>query len=311
VLRQALLALSASNQARDLIMATPATRDVVARFVAGETADDVLAVTRRLVAGGLTVSIDFLGEHTTDEERAAEVAAEYVGLLGRLAVAGLATGGRAEVSVKPTALGLGLADHGEKAARENITRIAAAARTAGTTVTVDMEEEPRVEPTLGLVRDLRADFPDLGCVIQSYLSRSAADCRALAGTESRVRLCKGAYQEPDGAGVGGRAQADLNYARCMRILLEGAGYPMLATHDPRLIEIAGVKALMAGRDLKSFEYQMLYGIRPVEQARLAATGAQVRVYVPYGSDWYGYLVRRLAERPANLAFFLRALSSRR
>jgi proline dehydrogenase len=311
VLRQALLALSASNQARDLIMATPATRDVVARFVAGEAADDVLAVTRRLLAGGLSVSIDFLGEHTTDEERATAVASEYVGLLGRLADAGLASAGRAEVSVKPTAVGLGLAEHGEKAARENIARIAAAARNAGTTVTVDMEEEPRVEPTLRLVRDLRGDFPDLGCVIQSYLRRSAADCRALAVAGSRVRLCKGAYQSPDGAGLGRRAEVDLNYARCMRILLDGPGYPMLATHDPRLIEIAVAKALMAGRDTSSFEYQMLYGIRPAEQARLAKAGAQVRVYVPYGSDWYGYLVRRLAERPANMMFFLRALASRR
>lgn len=310
MLRQALLALSASKQARDLIMATPATRDVVARFVAGETAEDALAVARRLVSNGLAVSIDFLGEHTSDEERAAEVASEYVGLLGRLADAGLAAAGRTEVSVKPTAVGLGLAEHGEKAARENIARIAAAACNAGTTVTVDMEEESRVEPTLQLVRDLRGDFPDLGCVIQSYLHRSAADCQALAVERSRVRLCKGAYQAPEGTGMGGRGQVDLNYARCMRILLDGPGYPMLATHDPRLIEIAGAKALMAGRDFSSFEYQMLYGIRPIEQVRLASVDAQVRVYVPYGSDWYGYLVRRLAERPANLAFFLRALASR-
>jgi proline dehydrogenase len=311
VLRQALLALSASNQARDLIMATPLTRDVVARFVAGETADDALAVTRRLLADGLLVSVDFLGEHTSDEERAAEVAEEYIRLLGRLAEAGLAADGRAEVSVKPTAVGLGLADHGEKAARENIARIAAAARNAGTTVTVDMEEESRVDPTLRLVRDLRGDFPDLGCVIQSYLRRSAADCKELALDGSRVRLCKGAYQAPDGTGLAERAEVDLSYARCMRHLLDGPGYPMLATHDPRLIEIAGAKARLAGRASESFEYQMLYGIRPAEQRRLSLAGAQVRVYVPYGGDWYGYLVRRLAERPANLMFFLRALRSRR
>jgi proline dehydrogenase len=310
VLRQALLALSASTQARNLIIGTPVTRDVVARFVAGETADDALGVTRRLVARGLMVSIDFLGEHTEDSERAASVAQEYVMLLGRLADAGLAAGGRAEVSVKPTAVGLGLADHGEKAARENIARIAAAARNAGTTVTVDMEDEPLVEPTLRLVRDLRGDFPDLGCVIQSYLRRSAADCRMLAVAGSRVRLCKGAYQAPDGVGLTGRTEVDLSYARCMRFLLDGPGYPMLATHDPRLIEIASAKAQMAGRISDSFEYQMLYGIRPAEQERLADVGARVRVYLPYGSDWYGYLVRRLAERPANLAFFLRALRSR-
>jgi proline dehydrogenase len=312
VLRQALLALSASKQVRDLIMATPLTRDVAARFVAGETAADALTATERLISSGRLVTIDFLGEDTTDPEQAATVGDEYVRLLGQLSAAGLAAGGRAEVSVKPTAVGLGLAEHGEKTAQENISRIAAAARNAGTTVTVDMEDHIRVEPTLRLVRELRADYPDIGCVIQSYLRRSAADCAALAVAGSRVRLCKGAYQAPDdGIGLASRAEVDRSYARCLRILLEGAGYPMLATHDPRLIRIAGTKAGILGREASSFEYQMLYGIRPAEQVRLAAMGAQVRVYLPYGSDWYGYLVRRLAERPANLAFFLRALSSRR
>ncbi len=311
MLRQALLALSASKQTRDLIMATPLTRDVVARFVAGETASAALAVSRKLVADGRLVTIDFLGEDTTDPDQAAAVADENVRQLGQLAGAGLAAEGRAEVSVKPTAVGLGLAEHGKKTARENIARIAAAASQAGTTVTVDMEDNVRVEPTLRLVTELRADFPGLGCVLQSYLQRTAGDCQALAAAGSRVRLCKGAYQAPAGVGLAGRAEIDLSYARCMRILLDGPGYPMLATHDPRLIAIAGVKADLAGRDPASFEYQMLYGIRPAEQARLAGAGAQVRVYLPYGSDWYGYLVRRLAERPANLAFFLRALGSRR
>jgi proline dehydrogenase len=311
VLRQALLALSASTQARELIMANPLTRDVVARFVAGETAADALAVCRRLTADGLDVSIDFLGEDTVDPEQAGGVAEEYVRLLGQLSAAGLAGGGRAEVSVKPTAVGLGLADHGEKTATENIARIAAAARNAGTTVTVDMEDHPRVEATLRLVAELRADFPDLGCVIQSYLRRSADDCRQLATAGSRVRLCKGAYKAPEGVGLAAKADVDLSYARCMRILLDGPGYPMLATHDPRLIAIAGARARQGGRGQDSFEFQMLYGIRPAEQARLAAGGARVRVYLPYGSDWYGYLVRRLAERPANLAFFLRALATRR
>jgi proline dehydrogenase len=310
VLRQALLALSASSQARDVIMATPVTRDVVARFVAGQTATDALAVTERLIADGRLVTIDFLGEDTIDPDQAAAVADEYVRLLGHLAAAGLAGHGRAEVSVKPTAVGLGLAEHGEKTALENIARIATAARNAGTTVTMDMEDHARVDATLRLVDELRADFPDLGCVIQSYLRRSADDCRALAVAGSRVRLCKGAYQAPAGVGLPSRADADRSYARCMRILLDGPGYPMLATHDPRLIQIAAIKAGTAGRKAGSFEYQMLYGIRPSEQARLAASGAQMRVYLPYGSDWYGYLVRRLAERPANLAFFLRALSSR-
>ncbi len=128
---------------------------------------------------------------------------------------------------------------------------------------------------------------------------------------SRVRLCKGAYGAPDAVAFPARSEVDRSYARCLRILLNGPGYPMLATHDPRLIKIAGARAGAAGRAPDTFEYQMLYGIRPAEQLRLAGTGATVRVYLPYGSDWYGYLVRRLAERPANLAFFLRSLASRR
>jgi len=310
VLREALLALSASNRARDMIMSTPLTRDVVARFVAGETAADALAATGALLADGRLVTIDFLGEDTTDPEQAAGVADEYVSLLARLSDAGLTAGGRSEVSVKPTAVGLGLAEHGEKTATENIARIASAARNCGTTVTLDMEDVGRVEPTLRMVDELRADFPDLGCVIQSYLRRSADDCRTLAMASSRVRLCKGAYRAPEGVGLASKSEVDLSYAKCMRILLDGPGYPMLATHDPRLIEIAMAKADLVARPSTSFEYQMLYGIRPAEQRRLAESGAQVRVYLPYGSDWYGYLVRRLAERPANLAFFLRALRSR-
>ncbi len=309
MLRQALLALSASRRSRAVIMATPLARGLVARFVAGETIDEVIAVTERLAADGRLVTIDFLGEDTTDPEQAAAVTQEYVRLLGRLCAAGLSARGRAEVSVKPTAVGLGLPDHGDKTALDNIRRIAVAARNAGTTVTVDMEDHTMVDRTFRMVAELRADFPDLGCVTQSYLQRSAADCRALAVAGSRVRLCKGAYQAPDGVGLASRSEVDRSYARCLRILLDGPGYPMLATHDPRLIKIASARAELAGRDSDSFEYQMLYGIRPGEQSRLAASGARMRVYLPYGTDWYGYLVRRLAERPANLAFFLRALRS--
>ena len=309
MLRRMLLAASASDRVRQVITTAPYTRDVVTRFVAGDTADEALQVTRRLLADGLLVSLDYLGEHTADRDQAAAVAEEYIRLLARLGSAGLAGGGRAEVSVKPTAVGLGLAEHGTKTAAENIARICAAAQDAGTTVTMDMEEHTAVGPTLQILAGLRLDFPGLGCVLQSYLRRSADDCADLAGTGSRVRLCKGAYRAPDGVAFRSRADVDRSYARCLRILLAGDGYPMLATHDPRLIRIAGVRAATAGRAPGSFEYQMLFGIRPAEQLRLAGAGAQVRVYVPYGNDWYGYLVRRLAERPANLAFFLRSLVS--
>jgi proline dehydrogenase len=310
VLRRALLAVSASDRIRRIITAAPIARDMVARFVAGDDAGDALSVARRLVANGLLVTLDFLGEDTTDPQQAAAVSDEYARLLGRLADAGLAARGRAEISVKPSAVGLGLSGCGEKTATENISRICAAARDAGTTVTLDMEEHTRVDATLRLLTELRADFPDLGGVLQSYLRRTPADAEALAVAGSRVRLCKGAYNAHADVAFATRAEVDRCYARCLRTLIDGSGYPMLATHDPRLIAIAGVRARAVGRDPSRYEYQMLYGVRPDEQQRLVREGCQVRVYVPYGSDWYGYLVRRLAERPANLRFFLRALRSR-
>ena len=310
MLRRLLLAASASDQLKTAITVAPLTRGVVGRFVAGDTAEQALEVTRRLLSQGLLVTLDYLGEHTTDPGQAAAVTAEYLRLLNALAAAGFSAGGRAEVSVKATAVGLGLAAGGEQLAAQNVARICGAARNAGTTVTLDAEEHHQIGPTLRLLTSLRADFPDLGGVIQSYLRRSADDCAALASAGSRIRLCKGAYSAGEDVSFTTKAAVDRSYARCLRILMAGAGYPMLATHDPRLIEIGAARARASGRPAAGFEFQMLYGIRPQEQARLAAAGAQVRVYVPYGGDWYGYLVRRLAERPANLAFFLRAVRSR-
>jgi proline dehydrogenase len=311
VLRRMLMAASASDRIHRMLVSAPYSRDVVARYVAGDDALAAVETTRRLQAAGLLVTLDYLGEDTTDSDQAAAVATEYVELLARLGASGLARGGHAEVSVKPTAVGLHLPEHGEKTAAANIARICAAARDAGTTDTVDMEDHTHVDATLRLVRDLRDEFPGLGCVIQSQLRRSAADCAALAYAGSRVRLCKGAYNAPEEMAFTTRADVDRSYVRCLRALMAGAGYPMLATHDPRLIEITTALAEGAGRPAGGFEYQMLYGIRQAEQRRLAGTGAAVRIYVPYGVDWYGYLVRRLAERPANLAFFLRSLASHR
>ena len=312
MLRRLLLAASASPRLRQLIVTAPQTRAIVDSYVAGETADDAVRVTRALRASGLLVTLDYLGEDTTDEAQAVAVADEYVHLLGKLAADGLTHGGTTEVSVKPTAVGLfvraGLA--AQTLATQNIARICEAAREAGTTVTLDAEGYDAVEPTHRIVSSLRAEFPDLGCVIQASLRRSEADCQELAGYGSRVRLCKGAYNEPESVAYAGKRDVDLAYARCLRALMNGAGYPMMATHDPRLIEITGSLATLSGRSAESFEYQMLYGIRPVEQRRLANTGARMRVYVPYGGDWYGYLVRRLAERPSNLGFFLRSLGSK-
>jgi proline dehydrogenase len=295
---------------RKLVTTAPVARGVVARYVAGDGAADAVAVAGRLREAGLLVSLDHLGEDTRDARQAEATTGEYTALLARLATAGLTAGGAAEVSVKPTAVGLGLADHGEKTATENISRICAAASAAGTTVTVDMEDHSHVDATLRIVRGLRAEFPGLGCVIQSQLRRSADDCAALAAPGSRVRLCKGAYNAPQDVAFTSRAEVDRSYVRCLLALMRGDGYPMLATHDPRLIEIGAAQAYLTGRGPGDFEYQMLYGIRPAEQRRLAGGGARMRVYLPYGSDWYGYLVRRLAERPANLAFFARSLATR-
>jgi proline dehydrogenase len=306
VLRRVLLAASASSRLRQLITSAPRTRAIVDSYVAGETADDAVRVARTLRAAGLLVTLDYLGEDTKDPAQAAAVTDEYLKLLGKLGTEGLTHGGAAEISVKPTAVGLFL---GERTARENIARICAAAREAGTTVTLDAEEFAAVEPTLRIASALRAEYSELGCVVQACLRRSEADCRSLAGYGIRVRLCKGAYSEPESVAFTARRDVDTSYARCLRTLMNGAGYPMMATHDPRLIEITGSLAMLTGRAPDSFEYQMLYGIRPVEQRRLADTGARMRVYVPYGGDWYGYLVRRLAERPQNLAFFLRSLRS--
>jgi proline dehydrogenase len=311
VLRHLLLAASRSDRMRQVLTSTPQARGIVGRYVAGDDAAAAVAAARRLLADGLLVSVDYLGEDTTDQSQASAVTSEYVTLLHRLAAAGLTAGGAAEVSVKPTAVGLGLAEHGEKTATENIVRICAAARDAGTTVTIDMEDRTRVDATLRIAAELREDFPDAGCVIQAQLRRAEADCGALARPRSRVRLCKGAYDAPDDVAFPTRHEVDRSFARCLRVLMTGRGFPMIATHDPRLLRIAAAQAELAGRGPDSFEYQMLYGVRPAEQRRLAAGGAQVRVYLPYGSDWYGYLVRRLAERPANLAFFLRSLASRR
>ena len=310
MLRRMLLAASESDRMRHLLVSAPLARGVVARYVAGDETADGVSVAGQLAATGLLVTLDHLGEDTSDARQAAAVADEYARLLGLLKAQGLTQGGRAEVSVKPTAVGLDLAEHGEKTAIENIARICAAAREADTTVTVDMEEHTHVDATLRIVRTLRDDHPDLGCVIQSQLRRSADDCADLATQGSRVRLCKGAYNAPPDVAFATRAEVDRSYARCLRMLMRGSGYPMFATHDPRLIEIAGAQAHLTGRGPGDFEYQMLYGIRPAEQQRLADSGAQVRVYVPYGNDWYAYLVRRLAERPANVAFFARSLATR-
>ena len=308
MLRTPLLAAARSPRARAVVQQLPPTRALVERFVAGEGLDDAVAVTDALVGAGRLITLDHLGEDTRDAAQAAETAAAYERLLGALKETGLAD--RAEVSVKLSAVGQFLGADGEQVALDNARRICAAAADAGTTVTLDMEDHTTTDSTLGIARELRADFPWLGVVLQAYLHRTEADCADFAGPGSRVRLCKGAYQEPASVAYQSKREVDLSYVRCLKQLMRGEGYPMVASHDPRMIRIAGQLAQWNNRKPDTFEYQMLYGIRPDEQQRLVDTGATMRIYLPYGGEWYGYFMRRLAERPANLAFFLRALATK-
>ena len=313
MLRTTILAASRSAHVQRLVTAAPVSRGVVRRFVGGPDTAAAVAATRALVDAGLTVTLDHLGEDTTDRQQAAAVVTAYRQLLGALADAGLTRRlgpltATAEVSVKLSAIGQALPRDGERLALEHAREICQAARAAGATVTLDMEDHTTTDSTLGILRELRADFPDTGAVLQAYLRRTEGDCRDLATPGSRVRLCKGAYREPASVAYRKRLDVDLSYVRCLNILMAGEGYPMLATHDPRLIEIGAERATFHATE--AFEFQMLYGIRPDEQRRLARNGNTVRVYVPYGAQWYGYLMRRLAERPANLGFFARALTSR-
>ena len=309
LLREALLKVSRNGAMKSMVSRAPVTKGVVERYVAGETSDDVLRVTRTLAEANLTVTIDHLGEDTTKLAQATATTEAYLELLSRLSDAGLAD--IAEVSVKLSAIGQLLGQSGEQVAIDNARLICAAAAGVGTTVTIDMEDHTTTDSTLGIVRELRQEYSWVGAVLQAYLRRTEDDCADLAGDGSRVRLCKGAYAEPDSVAYDEPAEIDKAYVRCLKILMAGSGYPMVATHDPRLVEIALALAEREQRAKDSFEMQMLYGIRPAEQARLAWLGHTMRVYVPYGTDWYGYLVRRLAEKPANMRFFAHSLVSKK
>jgi proline dehydrogenase len=303
MLRRSILAASRSPKIREAVSTLPVSREVVARFVAGETTDDAVRTTKTLTGDGLLVSLDHLGEDTVEAGQADAVTKAYVTLLTTLDDAGLTAG--AEVSVKLSAIGQAL---DRSMCVDNARRIVEAATAAGTTVTLDMEDHTTTDSTLGILEELRVDHPGTGAVIQSYLRRSAGDIEDLIRSKARVRLCKGAYKEPESVAYQSRKEVDLSYVRLLVRLMRDGAYPMVATHDPRLVAIAS--KLSQQRERGTFEFQMLYGIRPDEQRRLAAAGNRVRVYVPYGQEWYGYLMRRLAERPANLAFFLRALATK-
>ncbi len=307
VVRNALVAVSQSGAMKTAATSTPLTKSVARRFVAGDSALDAVQAAADLAASGLHCTIEYLGPDVTDEASAEDAVASYLGLLEALQAADLLD--RSELSIKASDLGLDLLG-GPEIALANGTRIAAAAAELGTLVTFDMEAYPTVDPTFDLFRQVHAAFDQTGIVVQSYLRRTEVDCQRLAETNARVRLVKGAFDESTDVAFQTSQDIDLSYVRSLKTLMSGSGIPLIATHDPRLIEIAAALAVRTARERSTYEFQMLFGVRPDEQKRLAALGEKVRVYVPYGPQWYPYLVRRMAEKPANLALFARALAGR-
>ncbi|MFI5254534.1 MAG: proline dehydrogenase family protein [Candidatus Limnocylindrales bacterium] len=278
----------------------PLSRQIVARFVAGETLPLALDACARLKAAGLHTTLDVLGESVASPEAARAAADRYVELLDALAARGL----DGNVSLKLTQMGL-VVD--PALCRENVARVTARAAQTGAFVRVDMEDSTKTEATLAIVRELRAATPEVGVVVQSYLRRSADDIERLIAEGTRVRLCKGAYNEPDEVAFETKAEVDASYRRLLERLLSAGNYPAIATHDPKLVAAVTDFARREHIDPSRFEFQMLYGIRRDLQSQLARDGWTVRVYVPFGSEWYPYFMRRLAERPANVIFLLRSV----
>jgi proline dehydrogenase len=274
------------------------------RFVAGETLDECVAVLHRLQQQGFKTNTTLLGEAVRDEDTVRQVAAAYLRVLDRIRQERL----RTNLSVKLTQLGLAIS---EDLARDTLTRLVARAAELGNFVRIDMEESTWVEPTLGIYRRLRAaGFDNVGVVLQAYLYRSEADLRALLPLRPNLRLVKGAYLEPPDVAFPRKADVDRNYIRLIELALTGEGYTAVATHDERIIEHVIQFARAHGIGTDRFEFQMLYGVRPQLQLDLVRRGFTVLVATPYGTDWYPYLMRRLAERPANVLFLLRNLLRR-
>ncbi|MBV7699206.1 proline dehydrogenase family protein [Streptomyces sp. TRM70350] len=299
-----ILAASRSDRMRRLMTAAPGTKQVVDRFIPGERVDDVVPIIEALTGRGLELTMDVVGEDITTREQACAARDAYLELVDRLKP--LELGERVEMSVKLSMFGQAL-EGGHELALANVRPVVEAAAEIGTTVTLDAEDHTTLDSMFAIHQELRKDFPQTGCVIQAYLFRTEADARRLAADGSRVRLVKGAYKEPAEVAHQQKHEIDKAYVRVLRTLMEGEGYPMIGSHDPRLIAIAQELARRAGRKPDEYEFQMLYGIRTEEQLRLAAEGHRMRVYTAYGTDWYGYFMRRLAEKPANLRFFVRSM----
>ena len=308
VFGQVVLGVTRNPVVRSVATRSSISRAMVSRFVPGEDVDAAQDAVAALTADGLRVTLDYLGEDITDVAQALETVEAYRVLVARLADAGLTEGN--EISVKLSALGQSLGPDGPKESTERAHSLVQHAAAHGMDVTLDMEDHTTIDNTLETLRTLRTEFPRVGGVLQTMNFRTQADARDLAFPGSRVRLVKGAYAEPESVAYAGKADTERAYVACLRTLVAGGAYPMIATHDLRMVRFAERLLNEHGRGSDEAEFQMLYGIRTTEQHRLAESGRTVRVYVPYGTDWYGYFTRRLAERPANMAFLFRSLVQR-
>jgi proline dehydrogenase len=303
VLRGVLLRLSTRPVLGQALERLPVSRRVVRRFVAGETAADALAVLERVEGRGLETAVTYLGENVTSPAAATAAAETYGRLLDDIHQRQL----RTTASIKLTHLGL---DLDEQLALEHTEHVLARAR--GRLVWLDMEGTAYTDRTLAVYRRLRTRWPNVACVLQAYLYRTEADLRTLVAGRLQARLCKGAYREPPDRAFPRKADVDRNYARLAGMLLSreaqrAGAYPAFATHDARLIRVIGERAREFGIAPDRYEFQMLHGIGAEQHAGLRQAGQRLRVLVPFGADWYGYFMRRLAERPANLRFFLQQL----
>lgn len=297
MLRGTLIYLSEQPHLKTLF-SNPLTRPLVRRFVAGRNLAEATETAVKLNAQGMTVALDLLGESVHSPADANAATAEYIGMLHTIENAGL----KAYASLKLTQMGL---DVDRDLCLRNVGRIIAQAAQFGTFVRVDMEGSAYTQRTIDMFKELRAQYDNVGIVLQAYLYRTEQDIRTMNALNASVRLCKGAYNEPPTLAFPNKADTDTNFVRLMQMLLSGGRYPGIATHDERMIDATKEYAAKQGIGNDAFEFQMLYGIRRDLQEQLVREGYNIRVYMPYGSEWYPYLMRRMAERPANLLFVLK------
>jgi proline dehydrogenase len=297
MLRKTLLYLSNQQKVFSFVRRNRLAKRMASRFVAGETIDEALVAVRTLNGRGITASLDLLGESVYREEEARATAQSYLDLLDRIHAQQL----DANVSLKLTAMGL---DVSEDLCVANMQTVLDRARDYDSFVRIDMESSHYTERTLHMFEHrLYPSYPkNVGIVLQSYLRRTEADVDKANRLKCRVRICKGAYQEPTSVAYPDKSDVDQNYVRCMHALMSDGNYPGLATHDERILADAKRFAAEHGIAADRYEFQMLYGVRRDLQERLVREGYRMRVYVPFGTQWYPYLMRRLAERPANVAF---------